>query len=121
MYLTIADVLVLSRVCRGLSQFKVNVWRNISNIHARLRGFVHDFARFRSQLGSHDGLISGPFALNVFELRHRKVLYLDVFIKDGADAEQFAKYMQENEEYRNGDVEVEAVNERSLELKFSLR
>ena len=107
--MTITDVLVLCQVCRGLSQPKIDVWRKISNINAQLGNFVNDPAIFRSQLGSYDGLISGPFALNVFELSYEKVLYLDVFIKDGRGADQFAKYMLEHEKYQNENVGVETV------------
>ncbi|RYP53210.1 hypothetical protein DL769_010558 [Monosporascus sp. CRB-8-3] len=90
-YLTIADFLVLCQVCKGLDGLKNCMLKKISNINVRLRDFVDDAVMFRSQLGNYGALISGPFALNSFELGYRKVLCLDVFIKDGANADQFAK------------------------------
>ncbi|RYP26154.1 hypothetical protein DL767_008150 [Monosporascus sp. MG133] len=106
-YLTIADFLVLCQVCKGLDGLKNCMLRKISNINVRLRDFVDDAVMFRSQLGNYGALISGLFALNIFELGHRKVLYLDVFIEDGANADQFTKYIREIEKYQNDNPEVE--------------
>lgn len=57
-------------------------------------------SEFRRQLGEHGGLISGRFALNFFQLSPRKVQYLNILIKGDGHADQFEKYMMENEKYR---------------------
>ncbi|KXX80334.1 hypothetical protein MMYC01_204670 [Madurella mycetomatis] len=100
-YLTIADVLVLYQVCKGLDELKDRALSKISNINVWLTDFVGDPVMFRSQLGSNGGLISGPFALNVFELGHRKVSCLDVFIRDGTNVDNFTRYIREHEKYRD--------------------
>jgi hypothetical protein len=105
--LTMADALALCRV--GLSGLKNAMLRKIANINNRLRDFLDDPVMFRSQLGKHNALISGPFALNILELGRRKVLYLDVFIEDGIGADEFTEYIQESEKYQNDNPEVETV------------
>ena len=107
-YLTIADFLVLCQVCKGLDGLKNYMLRKIFNINVRLRDFVNDPVMFRSQLGNYGALISGSFALNIF-VGHRKVLYLDVFINDRANADQFINYIRENEKYQNDNPEVETM------------
>ena len=63
----------------------------ISNINVRLSNFVDDPIMFRSHLGNNGALISGSFALNLFEMSHQKVSNLDVFVEDGAAADQFTR------------------------------
>ncbi|KAH6959644.1 hypothetical protein BKA56DRAFT_501478 [Ilyonectria sp. MPI-CAGE-AT-0026] len=104
-YLTIADSFALCQVCKGLEGLKDHMLKTVSNVNIPLRDFVDDPTMFRSQLGHHDALISGSFALNLFELGHRKVPCLDVFVKEGAHADHFTKYVQENEGYQIDDLE----------------
>jgi len=98
-YLTIADSWGLSRVCKGLDGLKNCMLRKISNINVPLKGFVDDPIMLRTQLGKYNALISGPCALNIFELGLRNVRYLDVFIQDGVAADQFTEYIQTSEKY----------------------
>ncbi|KAI1496142.1 hypothetical protein F5X99DRAFT_422356 [Biscogniauxia marginata] len=113
-YLTIADFLLLCQACKGLDVLKGFMLRKFSNINVRLRDFVDDPVMFRSQLGNYGALISGPFALNIFELGRHQVLYLDVFIKDGANADQFTDYIQETEKYQNDNQKVETTPTRCI-------
>lgn len=114
MHLTIADVLVLCQVCKGLDELKNHALGKISNINAWLSDFVDDPIMFRSQLADNDALISGTFALNIFELGHRKVSYLDVFIREGTNAEHFTRYMREHEKYRDDNPGIETVKKQYL-------
>ncbi|KAH7232516.1 hypothetical protein B0J15DRAFT_505391 [Fusarium solani] len=114
LYLTIADILVLCRVCKGLDGLKDCMLRKISNVNIQLRDFVDDPPMLRSQLGNYGALISGSFALNLFELGQRKVLFLDIFIKNGANADHFTNYMRENEKYQNDNPEFETTPRRAI-------
>ncbi|KAF5677105.1 hypothetical protein FCIRC_6832 [Fusarium circinatum] len=59
------------------------------------------------------GIIPRPFALNLLQLSRNKVLELDIFIKEGADADRFTDYLQATEEYKN-DAEVERIPRRRV-------
>lgn len=98
-YLTVADALVLSRVCKAFGDFKDYMLAKVSDINTRLQPFVKDPVIFRSQLAKHDGLISGMFALDLFEVTRWEVPYLDIFIKTGPNAEEFSSYLQREEAY----------------------
>lgn len=108
-YLTIADFLVLCRACKGLAKLKEYMLKKVSNINLWLGDFVDEPGTFRTQLGNCGALISGPFALNVFELGHRGVPYLDVLIKDGVDADRLANYIKEAENYHEESQREETV------------
>lgn len=113
-YLSVADSLALCRVCKGLDGLKNCMLRKISNINVRLKDFVDDPVMFRCQLGKYNALISGPFALNIFELGHQNVRYLDVFIQDGVNADQFTEYIQESEKYQNENPDIKTVRRREM-------
>lgn len=118
-FLTIADFLTLCRACKGLDKLKNYVLKKVSNINQKLRDFFDDPATFRSQQGTLGAVISGDFALGTFELGHRKVPYLDVFIKDGTYAEQFTSYIRETENYQEDDQGSRRVKELSLNVYYS--
>ncbi|KAF4336551.1 hypothetical protein FBEOM_9593 [Fusarium beomiforme] len=107
-FLTITDFLALFQVCKRLYIIKNDILRSICGINAALKNFVIDATMFRSQLGHYNAMISGSFALNFFQLSSKKVSKLDIFIKEGADADQFMDYLQRTEEYKN-DSEVETI------------
>ncbi|ENH75745.1 hypothetical protein FOC1_g10003907 [Fusarium oxysporum f. sp. cubense race 1] len=117
-FLTIPDFLALFRVCKRLSIIKNDILRLICGINAALKTFVIDAAMFRSQLGHYNAMISGPFALNFFQLSSNKVLKLDIFIKEGADADRFTDYLQRTEEYKN-DSEIETIPRRRIYSRLS--
>ncbi|KAH7302900.1 hypothetical protein B0I35DRAFT_403084 [Stachybotrys elegans] len=108
LYLTIADALILCQVCKGLSHLKHYALKKITNINCRLQDFVDDPVIFRSQLGQYEALVSGAFARGLFDLKPKRVLYLDVFIREGGDAQQFAEYLKNHESYT---VEKETVRD----------
>ncbi|KAJ2990846.1 hypothetical protein NUW58_g2756 [Xylaria curta] len=99
--LTIADFLVLCQVCKKFKRLKECMLRKISNINVWLSDFVDDPTIFRSQLGVFGALLSGPFALNVFELGRQKTLTLDIFVREGANADQLTNYIRETEKYQH--------------------
>lgn len=73
--------------------------KKVSNINLWLGDFVDEPGTFRTQLGNYGALISGPFALNVLELVHRGVPYLDGLIQDGVNADRLTNYIKEAENY----------------------
>ncbi|KAH7180276.1 hypothetical protein DER46DRAFT_693395 [Fusarium sp. MPI-SDFR-AT-0072] len=117
-FLIIPDFLALFQVCKRLYIIKNDILRLICGINAALKTFVIDTTMFRSQLGHYNAIISGPFALNFFQLSSNKVSKLDVFIKEGADADQFTEYLQRTEEYKN-DSEVETIPRRRIYSRLS--
>ncbi|KAI3571766.1 hypothetical protein IWW34DRAFT_638544 [Fusarium oxysporum f. sp. albedinis] len=114
-YLIIPDFLELFQVCRRLYLIKDRTLRSICGINIALKNFVRDATLFRSQLGHYNAVISGSFALNFFQLSNKKVSHLDIFVKDGAGADQFTDYLQRTEEYKN-DSEVDRVRNQCQEV-----
>lgn len=106
--LSISDFFSLFRVCKRLYRIKNHTLRLICGINAALKAFVVDATMFRAQLGHYNAVISGPFALNFFQLSSNRVSKLDIFVKEGADADQFTDYLQTTEEYKN-DSEIDTV------------
>ncbi|KAH8883191.1 hypothetical protein GQ53DRAFT_432057 [Thozetella sp. PMI_491] len=98
-YLTVADFLVLCQACKRLDKLKHWVLGKVSNVNIRLKDFLGDPVAFRSHMARCGGLISGPFALDILELSHRRVPYLDVFIKEGDGVGGFFDYLEEKEKY----------------------
>ncbi|KAF5232816.1 hypothetical protein FANTH_12795 [Fusarium anthophilum] len=117
-FLILPDFLALFQVCKRLYKSKNNILRFICAINAALKSFVTDATMFRSQLGHYNAIISGPFALNFLQLSRNKVLELDIFIKEGADADRFTDYLQTTEEYKN-DAEVEMIPRRRVYSRLS--
>ncbi|EWG35851.1 hypothetical protein FVEG_00052 [Fusarium verticillioides 7600] len=113
-FLTLPDFLALSQVCKRLYISKNDIFRLICGINATLKSFVADATMFRSQLGQYNAVISGPFALNFFQLGSNKVSKLDIFVKEGADADQFTEYLQRTGEYKNNS-EVDMVRSQRQE------
>ncbi|KAJ0127582.1 Maleylacetate reductase [Fusarium oxysporum f. sp. albedinis] len=119
-YLIIPDFLELFQVCRRLYLIKDRTLRSICGINIALKNFVRDATLFRSQLGHYNAVISGSFALNFFQLSNKKVSHLDIFVKDGAGADQFTDYLQRTEEYKN-DSEVDRVRNQCQECAIHVQ
>ncbi|KAF4480046.1 short-chain dehydrogenase reductase [Fusarium agapanthi] len=117
-FLSLPDFLALFQVCKRLYTSKNHVLRFICGINAALKSFVADVTMFRSQLGHYNAVISGPFALNFFQLSSNKVSKLDIFVKEGADADQFRDYLQRTGEYKN-DSEVDMIPRRRVYRRLS--
>jgi len=93
-YWSRADLLVLRRVCKAFYQIE-DLQRRF-NINILLRPFVSDPYTFRSELGKHDALISGVFALDFFELGWPNVPILDLFVQTGAQADEIQRYIKDD-------------------------
>lgn len=114
-YLSIADILTLRRTCKQLSNLYHVLLETQWNVNSRLRRFVKDPQGIRTQLGRHDALISGGFALQFFERVTWKESDLDIFIESGPGPIAFGNYLTEvegyyltttkdNTEYPNSDI-----------------
>jgi hypothetical protein len=114
-FANLSDLAVLCTVCKRLDALAF-----VLNIDGRLGAFVNAdevakeneddkkkaaAKKLRTQLGACDALIAGPFALNAVSLGHREYPYLDVFIKDGPNAEQFIRYICDTEQYHRDSLE----------------
>lgn len=100
-YLSTAEFLVFRQVCKRYYQVK-NLQRCF-NINTLLRPFVSDPRIFRSELGKHDALISGVFALNFFELGWSNVPVLDLFVEAGGQTDEIVTYIKDHEDYDKED------------------
>lgn len=85
------------RVCRGSYQLE-NLQRHF-NISKALRPFVSKPNQFRSELGKHNALISGIFALDFLELASANVPILDLCVEAGAQTDNLINYIEEHEDY----------------------
>lgn len=113
-FLTIADFLVLCQACKGFDKLKKCMLRKVSKINVWLSDCMDDTVMFRIQLGNCGALISGAFALSMLELGQRQVQHLDVFVRDGTDADHFTNDIRETENYQEDDQGVETVKKHSL-------
>jgi hypothetical protein len=68
-----------------------------------LRPFVSDPRIFQSELGKHDALISGVFALNFFQFGRSNVPVLDLFVKAGGQTDGLVAYIKDYANYDNED------------------
>ena len=100
-YLSTAECLVFSQVCKRYYQV-MNLQRCF-NINTLLSPFVSDPRIFRSELGKHDALISGVFALNFFELGWSNVPVLDLFVEVGGRTDEIVTYIKDHEGYDKED------------------
>lgn len=113
-YLSTAEFLVFRQVCKQYYQVK-NTQRYF-DINTRLRSFVSDPCMFRSQLGKHDALISGIFALNFLESGWSNVPILDLFVKAGGQTDGLVTYIKDHEGYNKED-RLEITNVRTCFLE----
>lgn len=97
--LPISSIIALTRTCKQLNSFYRDMLSSQWDINKRLRRFVKDPNGLRSQMGEHDALISGSFALQFFERVTWDASDLDIFIPAGPGAESFGKHLQEAEGY----------------------
>ena len=94
--LPLNDALVLTRTCKKIRRdYLEKRW----DIDRRLTRFVKHPLRFRSELGKHNSLISGSFALQFFAQTLWPEADLDVFVEDGAALASFDAYIQDEEKY----------------------
>lgn len=108
-YLNSADFLVLSLVSKELEGLRYYTLKKAANVDARLKDFVIDPSLFRAHLGYDNALISGSFALNLFEMGRLNVYKLDIFIQDGPGADHIMYFISEFEGYRSKNEQVDEV------------
>ena len=107
-FLDIADIISLSRTCRQLSAVYQALLPAHWNIDRRLRRFVRDPKALRSQIGIHNALISGSFAVQFFERLTWKESDLDIFVEQGQGATALEHYLCIKEDYyfvREGNID----------------
>lgn len=93
--LPVQSAVALSRTCRQLRADHLRTF----NINQRLAYFVRSPVRLPSQLGKHGSLISGSFALQLLAHTRWNDSDLDIFVENGAAAEEFEAYLLEEEHY----------------------
>ncbi|KAL8823699.1 MAG: hypothetical protein Q9191_005627 [Dirinaria sp. TL-2023a] len=106
--LNIADIASLSRTCKQLSSFYQALLPAHWNVDRRLRRFVRDPKALRSQMGRHDALISGSFAVQFFERVTWKESDLDIFVEQRQGAIALENHLCKKEDYdfvREGNVQ----------------
>lgn len=77
-HLTIAEIINLSRTCRGLSGFYEAMLPRKWSIDPSLRRFVDKPQAFRQQIGLAEALLAGDFPQEFFERDKKKAMALDI-------------------------------------------
>ena len=89
--LAVREIVFLTRTCKALSHLhRTLLASNHWNIDRDLRRFAKDPRRLREQLGQHNALISGSFALQFFERVTWEKSDLNIFVGHG-DVQSFKK------------------------------
>ncbi|KAL9583902.1 MAG: hypothetical protein Q9212_002430 [Teloschistes hypoglaucus] len=88
-HLSISEIIRLSRTCKALSHLYPTLlgFRHYWNFDRDLLRFVKDPRGLRGQLAKCDGFISGSFVLQFFERVCWEESDLDIFVEEGAGAE----------------------------------
>ena len=99
--LNIVDIYSLHAASRSLSWLVGYMHESprLLSINKHLGPFVQDAALFRRKLRECEGIIGGDFVLNFFMFGRYKVSTLDVFVDRGDRADDFVKYLCEQEHY----------------------
>jgi hypothetical protein len=98
-YLDIAGILPLKRVTKRWTDHISTHLKERWNINKKLKRFVVNPERFRTQLGRHDALISGSFVLQFFDGVVWEESDLDLYIPE-AKATRLGHYLITKEEYQ---------------------
>ena len=96
----IADLVSLTRTCRQLNSLYQRALPKQWDVNKRLKRFVQDPQGFRSQMATHNALISGSFAIQFFERVTWNESDLDIFVENKNDAAEFEQHLCEREGYR---------------------
>ncbi|KAM0228854.1 hypothetical protein ACHAP5_011834 [Fusarium lateritium] len=103
-HLGLADIYSLhatSRSLRWLVDYLTDSPR-LLDVNKQLVSFVKDPARFRSELGKHDGLIAGDFVRNFFDFGRWEDTRLVIYAQKGPKSQGLTDYLTEFEGYKNG-------------------
>ena len=98
-YLNMADFMKFRQVCKRY--YQVENLQRYFNLDMLLRPFVSDPRIFQSELGKHDALISGVFALDFFQFDRSDVPVLDLFVKTGGQTDGLVAYIKDCANYDN--------------------
>ena len=100
LHLPIREIINLTRTCRALSKlYQTLLHLQQWNVDRSLLRFVKEPRQLRAQMAKCDGLISGSFALQFFERVHWPDSGLDIFVREGHNAQQLELYILEKEGY----------------------
>lgn len=126
-YLNVAELLSLSLTSKKLEPIRHYTLKKAANIDALLKDYVQNAQLFRSYLRDANALISGSFALNVFEMGRLKVRKMDIFVEDGPMADHFMllldvweQYESQTEQDDEQDDEVKPQSPKRLEYPCSV-
>ncbi|KAH6973768.1 hypothetical protein BKA56DRAFT_734470 [Ilyonectria sp. MPI-CAGE-AT-0026] len=100
-YLNVAELLSLSLTSKKLEPIRHYTLKKAANIDVLLKDYVQNVQLFRSYLRDANALISGSFALNVFEMGRLKVRKMDIFVEDGPMADHFMLLLDVWEQYES--------------------
>uniref|UniRef100_A0A8H7NHJ6 F-box domain-containing protein n=1 Tax=Bionectria ochroleuca TaxID=29856 RepID=A0A8H7NHJ6_BIOOC len=98
-FLTLADIVILHRVCQALRDTVQSQHRSRLNANHLLGAFVKDCALFRYNLAFYNGLLVGGAILEFLERRHNTVPRLDVLLEGGPCTTNFIDYLCLKEHY----------------------
>lgn len=98
-YLSIADIIALTRTHRSLTHVYKHLEANRWNVDKTLRRFVVNTANFRSQMARYDALVFGSLPLQFFERVVWEESDMDVIIKGKKEADAFGEYLITAEGY----------------------
>jgi len=98
--LAIADVVAVTRTCKQLSKLYAYLIPTQWNVDTLLKRFVEHPKELRAQIGKHNALISGSFALQFFERPTRwEAADINIYVERGNDATCLSRYLIEQEGY----------------------
>jgi hypothetical protein len=98
LHLDIARILPLKRVTKKWSGHISTHLKERWNINKKLRRFVANPHRFRTELGRHDALISGSFVIQFFDGVVWEESDLDIYIHE-VEAAELGHYLVTEESY----------------------
>lgn len=98
-YLSIAEIIPLTRTCRALSPLYQTFLQRHWKITPHLTRFVSAPYAFRAKLSEHNALISGSLALQFFMRVSWPDSDMDVYVQRGEDADALETYLFTAEGY----------------------
>ena len=98
-HLSIAEIVALTRTCKKYADLYQYLLPMQWDVDRRLRRFVRDPYRFRSQMAKSDALIVGSFVSQFFERTPWETCGLNIFIEGLERAESFQTYLLDEEGY----------------------
>jgi hypothetical protein len=99
-HLDIGGLLTLKKLSKRLSGHLATHSKERWNVNRRLRRFVRDPIRFRSQMARHNALISGSFVIQFLDDVLWEESDLDIYIENGEASLAFSEYLYGVEGYR---------------------